>query len=75
MTDSEFLSQFVEAIGADPGSIALDTDLSTVEVWDSVAYLAVMTLIDEQMGVPLRPEQLVAAATPASILEMARKSG
>lgn len=65
----------MEAIGADPGSIALDTDLSTVEVWDSVAYLAVMTLIDEQMGVPLRPEQLVAAATPASILEMARKSG
>lgn len=75
LTDSEFLTQFVESIGADPGSVQLETDLSSVDVWDSVAYLAVMTLVDEHFGVVLNPESLVAATTPASILALARNGG
>jgi acyl carrier protein len=72
MTDDQFLSQFTEALGADSGTLTLDTRLDTVELWDSVAYLSVMTLVDESMGVALNPEQLVSATTPRSILEMAR---
>ncbi len=75
MTDLDFLAQFVEAIGADPGAVQLDTELSSVDVWDSVAYLAAMTLVDEHFGVALNPEALVSATTPASILEMARQGG
>jgi len=72
LTDSEFLEQFTEVIGADPGSVQLDTDLNTVEVWDSVAYLSVMTLVDEHFGVMLAPDSLVGATTPAAILQLAR---
>jgi acyl carrier protein len=72
MTDEKFLSEFTEALGADSGSLTLDTPLETIELWDSVAYLSVMTLVDEAMGVVLNPEQLLNAKTPRSILEMAR---
>ena len=72
MTDEQFLSQFTEALGADPGSLTLDTQLNTVELWDSVAYLSVMTMVDESLGVAINPDQLVQAGTPRSILEIAR---
>jgi acyl carrier protein len=73
MSDEEFLVQFVESIGAAPGSVQLDTPLRSIEVWDSVAYLNVMALVDERLGVVLDPESLIAAETPRSILEQARK--
>jgi acyl carrier protein len=71
MTDQEFLARFTECIGADPGSIQMDTELHSVEMWDSVAYISVLTLVDESFGVALHPERLVDAKTPASILAMA----
>jgi acyl carrier protein len=73
MTDEEFLTQFTEAIGADAGTVALDTPLISCGNWDSVAYLAVMTLMDERMGVVLSPDALVEAETPRAILEQARQ--
>jgi acyl carrier protein len=73
MSDEEFLLQFVEALGADPGSVSLDTPLRTIEVWDSVAYLNVMALVDDRLGVALNPESLVSADTPRAILDQARK--
>lgn len=73
MSDEEFLQQFSEAIGAPPDGITLDTPLSALETWDSVAYLAVMTLVDEKLGVALSPESLVAAQTPGEILAQARQ--
>jgi hypothetical protein len=71
LPEADFLEKFTEALGADPGTIALDTPLNGVELWDSVAYLAVLTMVDESLGVALPPEQLVAAETPRAILEMA----
>jgi acyl carrier protein len=73
MSDDEFLPHFIEAIGADNGAVTLDTPLSSIEVWDSIAYLNVMALVDEKMGVTLDPELMVAAETPRAILEQARK--
>ena len=72
MTEQEFLAQFTESIGAEPGTIGLDTELDTVEAWDSVGYLAAMTMVDESFGVALNPTRLVNAKTPGGILEMAR---
>ena len=73
MSDEEFLLQFIEALGADPGSVTLDTPLRGIELWDSVAYLNVMALVDDQLGVALNPDLLVSAETPRAILDQARK--
>ena len=73
MSDEEFLTLFLEAIGADPGSLTLDSPLSSSGNWDSVAYLSVMALVDERMGVVLDPQMLVEADTPRAILELARQ--
>jgi acyl carrier protein len=73
MSDEDFLVEFIQALDAAPGSIALDTPLSSIETWDSVSYLAVMMFVDEKMGVALSPEALLEAQTPRAILERARQ--
>ena len=72
MTDEEFLSLFAETVGAEPKSLTLQTELSTVETWDSVAYLSTMALIDEKMGVAIDPDLLVESRTIGDILLAAR---
>ena len=72
MTDQDFIGFFAEAVGADEGSIGLDTELASLEGWDSVAYLSTMTFLDEQMGVVLNPDQMLEAVTVSDILKMAR---
>jgi acyl carrier protein len=72
MTDEEFLKGFAEVVAADEGSFGLQTPLSTLEGWDSVAYLSTMVFVEENMGVVLTPEVLIGVKTPAEILSAAR---
>jgi acyl carrier protein len=72
MTDEDFLRFFADAVGAAEGSVSLDTELQTLEGWDSVAYLSTMTYLDENLGVAVSPDQLVEAKTTADILKLAR---
>jgi acyl carrier protein len=72
MSDEEFLARFGEAVGQDPSSLNLATELKTLEGWDSVAYLSVSVLIDEGMGVAVSPEIFVEAVTIGDILTAAR---
>jgi acyl carrier protein len=71
MEDREFVVAFADAIGC-PDNLELDTPLSSIDVWDSVAYLAVMTMVDEKMGVSINPEGLLEAKTVGDILSLAR---
>ena len=72
MTDQSFLKGFAEIVAVDEGSLTLDTMLSTLEGWDSVAYLGTMVFVEENMGVALDPETLVNATTIADLLSKAR---
>jgi acyl carrier protein len=71
VTDTDFLTFFADAVGASPGTIEMDTELSTLEGWDSVAYLSTMTYLDEQLGVAVTPDHLLEARTVADILKYA----
>jgi acyl carrier protein len=73
MTDEDFLAEFVGAIGVDPAIVTLDTPLKSSEFWDSVAYLSIMTLVDDRMDVVLDPQLVADAETLREILEKARQ--
>jgi acyl carrier protein len=72
MTEQDFLNGFAEIVSTAPGSLSMDTSLSTLEGWDSVAYLGTMVLLEEQMGVTVRPEALSGATTVGEIYSNAR---
>jgi acyl carrier protein len=72
VSDAEFLAAFADTIGVAPGEVAMTTRLKNLDLWDSVAYLSVMVLLDDKMGVALNPEALLGAETPGDILKSAR---
>jgi acyl carrier protein len=68
VSTDEFLNEFAEVLAVDRAAIALDTPLSSLEAWDSVAYLGMMVMLEEKMGVTIPPDTLVEAKTPGDLL-------
>ena len=67
----QFLEQFAEMLGVDATDLAPSTQLSSIENWDSVAYLSTMVLLDEKLGVAISPDDLTEARTVQDILNAA----
>jgi acyl carrier protein len=70
MTREDFIREFADILGVDDGSLAPETVLASLDAWDSVAYLSTVVLIDDQLGMALRPDQLESAVTVNDLLAM-----
>ena len=68
MNKNEFIAEFAEIVDVAPNELTPETELETLELWDSVAYLSAMVLIDEELGITIRPEVLSRAKTFEDIL-------
>ena len=62
------MAEFAQIVDVDPKQLSPETELATLEGWDSVAYLSTMVLIDDKLGITLDHESLVEAATINDIL-------
>ena len=69
MTRGEFVTEFASILGLSPEALTPETEMGTIETWDSVAYLMAMLLIDEKLGISVPAESLSGARTFAHILE------
>ena len=69
MRKNEFIAEFAEIVDVAPDELKPETELETLEMWDSVAYLSAMVLIDEELGITIRPEVLSRAKTFEDILK------
>jgi acyl carrier protein len=65
----QFLDEFADMLGMSAADLTPDTQLSSLENWDSVAYLSTMVLLDERVGVAISPDDLTAARTVQDILD------
>ncbi len=71
MTKEQFLEEFSNCLGGEPGEIAEGTQLASLDAWDPVAYLATMVMIDAKLGVAITFETLAAATTVNDIMTAA----
>ena len=69
MRKNEFIAEFAEILDVAPDALKPETELDTLQMWDSVAYLSAMVLIDEKLGITIRPEVLSHAKTFEDILK------
>jgi acyl carrier protein len=67
----QFLEEFSEILGVEPGALMPETELSSLETWDSVSYLSTMVLLDEKLGVAITPDELSGAKTVQDIMNAA----
>lgn len=70
MTRAEFIAEFADVLDVPAEEILPETDLKAIRTWDSVAFLSVMVLIDENFGIVARPETFSKAERFADILSV-----
>ena len=58
MTVEQFLDVVCDALGREPGTLTLDDTPKTVEQWDSVGHLSIISTVDEALGVPVDDEEI-----------------
>ena len=68
MTKTDFMREFEDMLGQPAGSLTAETDMLSLEHWDSVDYLSAMVLIDEKLSVRVQPELFSRAQTFGDIL-------
>ncbi len=68
MTIDEFTNEFALILDMNASDLKPETLLNSIEAWDSVAYLTAMVLIDEKLGITLRPELISRAEKFEDIL-------
>jgi acyl carrier protein len=65
----QFIEEFADMLGITAADLTPSTQLSSLENWDSVAYLSTMVLLDEKVGIAISPDDLTAARTVQDILD------
>ena len=49
----EFIEKFAEAIDVDAASLSVETEFRTLPEWDSIVYLSVIAMLDEEYGIQI----------------------
>jgi acyl carrier protein len=70
LTRDEFIREFADIVGEDAAKLTPDTKLAGLEGWDSVAYLSVVVLIDDRLGISVGPEALQSATQVSDLLAL-----
>ena len=53
MNIQDFIEKFAEAIDIEATELTADTEFRTLEEWDSVAYISVIAMMDEEYDIQI----------------------
>lgn len=69
MNTNEFINKFAEALEIeDASSLTADTEFRTLDEWDSLAYLNVIALLDEEYDLQIENAEFKTLKTIADIV-------
>jgi acyl carrier protein len=63
MIQEEFLENLTDLFELEPGEIAGTSVLQEISGWDSLTFLGLIALVDENYGIALAPQQVLACHT------------
>jgi acyl carrier protein len=63
MEIKEFIKNFAEAIDADENNLSSETEFTELPIWDSMAVLTVIAMVDEYYGKILSGDEIDGAKT------------
>lgn len=69
---NEFIEKFKEALDIE-GEFDINVELEEFEEWDSMGYISVMSMLDEEYGKEVNADQLKACKTLADLYELVSK--
>lgn len=75
MTNEEFISKFAEALEIeDVLNLAAETEFRTLAEWDSLAYLNVIAMLDEEYDIQIENAEFKKLRTIADIIAYIEKN-
>jgi acyl carrier protein len=58
MNEQELIGLFAEALEVEESSLTPETMIADVEEWNSIGWLTIMSLVDEQLGVQIESKAI-----------------
>ena len=74
MNVQDFIEKFAEAIEVDSSDLTAETEFRNLDEWDSVAYLSVIAMIDEEYDMQIEMPTFKTLKTLGAIAEYIEKS-
>ena len=74
MNVQDFIEKFAEAIEVDSADLTAETEFRNLDEWDSVAYLSVIAMIDEEYDMQIEMPTFKTLKTLGDIAEYIEKN-
>ncbi len=75
MTISDFLLEIDQIIQADAGATSQDTELASLEDWDSMAVISFIAMADAKLGITVRVSSLANCKTVGDLAKLCQVNG
>ena len=72
MNDSEFLEQVAKIFEVNPSDLTLTTDLKSLPSWNSMTFMFLVRMLEEQFDQDIDMRRMLMCDTPQDILDMLR---
>lgn len=72
MTDSEITALLAEALEVDESALTPDAEIASIEEWNSLGWLSVMSLLDERFDVSLSASAIRSMRTVGDVIDHVR---
>lgn len=74
MNVQEFIEKFADAIDIEATGLTADTEFRTLDDWDSVAYISVIAMMDEEYDIQIEMPTFKTLKTLGAIAEYIEKN-
>ena len=69
MKVQEFIEKFAEAIDVEATELTVDTEFRNLDEWDSVAYISLIAMMDEEYDIQIEMSTFKTLKTLGAIIE------
>lgn len=69
MNVQDFIEKFAEAIEIEASGLTSDTEFRTLDEWDSLAYISIIAMLDEEYDTQIEMAQFKQLKTLGAIAE------
>lgn len=74
MNVQEFIDKFAEAIDIEATELTAETEFRTLDEWDSLAYISVIAMMDEEYDIQIEMPTFKTLKTLGAIAEYIEKN-
>ena len=75
MKVQEFLDTVARTLNRDPGSVSLDDTPETVEEWDSIGHLLLVSMLESELGVTPDTEEMTSFNSMSQLVDVLKGKG